>query len=69
MEVNIYIDFWTLEMKCTQYKICEEVSFKNAMVFLEVGRGKQKFSSRSKKSQFFLWGSCPCLDLPPMKGS
>jgi hypothetical protein len=22
MEVNIYIGFWTLKMKCTQYGIC-----------------------------------------------
>ena len=35
MEVSIYIGFWTLEMKGTQYGIHEEVAFKNAraMVF------------------------------------
>ena len=49
MEIHIYIGFWTLEMKCTQYGICGEVAFKNAraMVFLEVGRGEQKFSGKS----------------------
>jgi hypothetical protein len=48
MEVIMYIEFWTLEMKCTQYGICEEVAFKNARatIFLEVGQGK------SRKSQF-----------------
>ena len=55
MEVNIYyIGFWTLEMKCTQYGICEEVAFKNAraMVFLKVRRDKQKFLGGSKKPRF-----------------
>jgi hypothetical protein len=54
MEVNIYIEFWTLEMKCTQYGICGEVAFKNVrtMIFLEDGWGVQKFSGGSKKSWF-----------------
>ena len=30
MEVNIYIGFWTLKVKCTQHGICGEVAFKNA---------------------------------------
>jgi hypothetical protein len=36
MEVNIYIGFGTLEVKCTQYGICGTIAFKNAkaMVFL-----------------------------------
>ena len=45
MEVKIYIGFWTLEMKCTQYEIYEEVTFKNArvMIFLKVRWDRQKF--------------------------
>jgi hypothetical protein len=30
MEVNIYIGFWTLKVKCTQYGICSQAAFKNA---------------------------------------
>ena len=30
MELNIYIGFWTLEMKCTPYGIYGEVAYKNA---------------------------------------
>src|ERR1700738_383706 len=39
MEVNIYIGFKTLKMKCTQYGICGQVAFKNAsiMVFSKLG--------------------------------
>jgi hypothetical protein len=51
MKVNIYIRFWTLEMRCTQYAICGEVAFKNAraMIFLKVRRGGQRFSGRPRK--------------------
>jgi hypothetical protein len=36
-------------MKCAQYGIYEEVTFKNAraMIFLKVGQGGQKFSGKS----------------------
>ena len=56
MEVNMYIGFWTLEMKCTQYGDFEEVAFKNAraMIFLVVGWGG------SRKSMF-LRGAAQCL--------
>ena len=27
MEVNIYIGFWTLKMKCTQYGLYGQVAF------------------------------------------
>ena len=39
MEVNIYIGFETLKMKCTQYGICGQVAFKNAstLVFSKSG--------------------------------
>jgi hypothetical protein len=30
MEVSIYIEFWTLEMKCTQYGLYGQATFKNA---------------------------------------
>jgi hypothetical protein len=32
MKVNIYIGFWTLKPKCTQYELCGRVTFKNAKV-------------------------------------
>ena len=32
MKVNIYIGFWTLKMKCTQYGLYGQVAFKNARV-------------------------------------
>src|ERR1700737_3644089 len=43
MEVNIYIGFETLKMKCTQYGICGQVAFKNAstLVFSKSG-GRRK---------------------------
>jgi hypothetical protein len=55
MKVNIYIGFWTLEMKCTQYGICGEVAFKNARakVFLEIGRGKS-FRASLENHGFFV---------------
>ena len=34
MEVNIYIGFWTLKMKCTQYELYEQTCFKNARAIL-----------------------------------
>src|SRR5450631_3000617 len=39
MEVNIYIGFETLRMKCTQYGICGQVAFNNAstIVFSKSG--------------------------------
>jgi hypothetical protein len=60
MKVNIYMGFWTLEMKYTQYGICGEVAFKNAsvMVFLEVKRDGQRFLGGSKKSRLL------CGELP-----
>ena len=47
MEVNIYMEFWTLEMKCTQYGICEEMAFKNArrVVFSRSGGAGRSFRS------------------------
>jgi hypothetical protein len=32
MEVNIYIGFWTLKTKCTQYGLYGQATFKNARV-------------------------------------
>ena len=53
MKVNIYIGFWTLEIKYTQYGISGEVAFKDAraLIFLIVGQGGQKFSGRPRKSR------------------
>ena len=38
--VNIYIGFWTLKMKHTQYELYGQEAFKNAraILFFEVGR-------------------------------
>jgi hypothetical protein len=32
MEMNTYIGFWTLKMKCTQYGLYGQMTFKNARV-------------------------------------
>ena len=37
MEVNKYIGFWTLKMKCTQYGLYGQKTFKNARVMLVLG--------------------------------
>ena len=58
MDVNMYIGFWTLEVKCTQYELYEQATFKNARVILF-------FRSRAERavvfsgiwnSRFVLWG-------------
>jgi hypothetical protein len=43
MEVNKYIGFWTLKMKCTQYELYGQMTFKNAkaIYFFEVGQSGQ----------------------------
>jgi hypothetical protein len=38
MKVNIYIGFWTLKIKFTQYGLYEQAAFKNAR--LGQGRGR-----------------------------
>ena len=40
MEVNVYIGFWTLKMKCTLFGLYGQVAFKNAraLLFFEVWR-------------------------------
>jgi hypothetical protein len=35
MEMNIYIGFWTLKMKCTQYGLYGQAAFKNAKIILD----------------------------------
>ena len=57
MEVNIYIAFETLKMKCTQYGICGQVAFKNAstLVFSKSGGRATVFGRVQKK----------CRGLPP----
>ena len=46
MEVSIYIEFWTLKMKCTQHGLYGQEAFKNAkaILFFKVGWSKQQFS-------------------------
>jgi hypothetical protein len=43
MKVNIYIGFWTLKMKCTQYGLYGQAAFKNAraVLFFEGWSGQQ----------------------------
>ena len=48
MEVNIYIGFWTLKAKCTQYGICSQVAFKNA-------RAMFCFQSWAGRTIIFSW--------------
>jgi hypothetical protein len=65
MEVNIYIGFWTLEMKCAQYGLYGQAAFKNAqgncfvfLLFMKSNEAGNNFLSGSKNFEFFLWG-CP----------
>ena len=70
MKVNVYIGFWTGEMKCTQYGICGEVAFKNAraMVFLEAGEAGRGFQMGPKNHGFFV-GQLPLSEYSSPKGS
>jgi hypothetical protein len=50
VEVHIYIGFETLKVKCTQYGICSQTTFKNArVIFFVFGRGGQLFSGGFEK--------------------
>ena len=53
MAVHIYIGFWTLKVKCTQYEICSQAAFKNAraIFFSKFGGAGNNFPSGSKFSQ------------------
>ena len=68
MKVKIYIGFWTLKVKCTQYKIMwiNGLQKYKGNGFFEVGQGGRKFVFKSKISQFHYEG-CPCPCLPPKK--
>ena len=69
---HIYTGFETLKMKCTQYKICSQATFKNtrASVFPEVGRDGQQFPNGFQeipgRAKMFAEG-CPCPDLTPLE--
>ena len=65
MEVNIYIEIWTLKVKCAQYRICSQAAFKNAraMFLSKLGGVGSSFRLGSKISQ----DGCPRLDLTPPK--
>ena len=56
MEVNIYVGFWTLKVKCTQCVTCGQVAFKNtrAMVFPKPGGTGRSFRSGPENLDFFL---------------
>ena len=51
MEMNIYIGFWTLKMKCTQYGLYGQAAFKNlhAIFILKVERNRQGAWASSKQ--------------------
>ena len=69
MEVNIYIGFGTLKMKCTQDGICGQVAFKNARqwFFQNQGGEQQQFSVEYKKSWFSGWAAAPARYFHPRK--
>ena len=56
MKVNIYIGFWPLKVKHTQFEICGEVVFKNAraMVFLKSDRAGRSFRLGPENHDFFV---------------
>ena len=59
MEVNIYIGFWTLKVKCTQYEICGYIKWPSRMQgqwFFQSQAGGQNFSVGSRKSGFLSGG-------------
>jgi hypothetical protein len=60
MEVNIYIGFGTLKVKCTQYGICVQVAFKNARgrIFSEPG-GRAADSGRVQEISGPVFGRVP----------
>ena len=66
MKVNIYIGFWTLKVKCTQYGTCRQAAFKKL-------QGQYFFRSWARRGGVFSrvlqisWESCPCPDLTPLK--
>jgi len=47
--VNIYIGFWTLKIKCTQYGSYEQAAFKNA----RLGQGQGRPGLGGRGSGFF----------------
>ena len=65
MKVNMYIGFWALKVKYTQYGICNQAAFKNAraMFFLKLGWAGNNFRSGSKISR----DGWPRPDLTPLK--
>ena len=70
MEVNIYIGFWTLKMKCTQYAICGEVAFKNvrAMIFWKSDGAGRSFRTGPENPDFFV-GQLPLPESTSPTGS
>jgi len=49
-DVNTYIGFWTLKMKCTQYGLYGQEAFKNARIMQGLG---------DRGYDFFRWCLCP----------
>ena len=67
IEVNMYIGFWTLKMKCTQYGFHEESTFKNAkaVLFLKLGGAGGSFRLEFIYIYNFLGGSLKVSDCEP----
>jgi hypothetical protein len=67
MKVNIYIGFWTLKMKCTQYGLYEQAAIKNsrASLFFEIGAEWGAIYSWDFLFFYFLWSWLEVLDRGP----
>ena len=52
--MNIYIELWDFKVKCTQYAICAQATFKNARaMFFEIGQDMQHVLVGIKKNLNF----------------
>jgi hypothetical protein len=66
--VHIYIGFETLKVKCTQYGICSQATFKNARTMF-FGRGRRLFSGGFEKISCGGKNFAGGLPPPPPRGS
>ena len=51
MEVNLYIEFWTLKMKCTRYGLYGQVAFKNARAIFFLSKLGQSGQGTKRHAQ------------------
>ena len=61
MKVNIYIGFWTLKIKCTQYGFYGQAALKNAkeILFFQSWIEWATIFRRNKKKLIFVLRACP----------